>query len=391
MVMKIRLQILVQFLKLTLMWVGAFYCLNSSPLLMATDASSIDESESTATDEKSAEDATNNALAETQHKQDQQAALDDLKQSAAEAENAGGADSAAITEQLNAIAQEQAYNQMPPIMEKVMPGSSSMGDSLSKMYDTVSAGLTQLGVQGVNWGLYATPREGESFSGSPESYFLSKHINYFCSPESVQEQGLDQTGGSCKSNTEELQHADLRIASLLQPNVYSTMGSVAASEIVRNLTTPIPEPKMSGMVSNGITNNDDKIAAVDIFLRHASYDVARNSLNQMLVMRSPYSSVNGNTSMMASMAEQVNQRFQNASWTTKISQGTTDVVMREVAMMQAFQLWMDYMKYKQQERVEAILAVTLSNSLKNFNRLYEKIIELSSTMSRAGTNTAFTR
>ena len=68
------------------------------------------------------------------------------------------------------------------------------------------------------------------------------------------------------------------------------------------------------------------------------------------------------------MEQEATNRFENSDWHTTIDNANQEVLLKEMVKMEAFKIWMEYHKYKQNERIEALLATMIStqSSLNQF-------------------------
>ena len=73
-------------------------------------------------------------------------------------------------------------------------------------------------------------------------------------------------------------------------------------------------------------------------------------------------------SMVGWMKKFVTDRFGNQTWQEKINNAnSSEVLLREIAMMQAGKNWMDFQAYEQAERMEAVMATTLAITARMYN------------------------
>ncbi len=107
----------------------------------------------------------------------------------------------------------------------------------------------------------------------------------------------------------------------------------------------------------------------------ALLSVARYALDEMFGMRlsgnylnNPGSGTANSNSIMQIMENEATRRFGDTNYSGSStsflgSTSTTETDMiRDMAAMQAFQLWMEYQSYRQNERIAALLSAILANS-----------------------------
>lgn len=242
--------------------------------------------------------------------------------------------------------------------------AQTVGTSASSVESALNNTVLAKEIYDINWGLYATPRQNEQIQGDAINNFLANHENYFCSPTS----GVENTLGSqvCQSNTAVREHADLKISSLLEPSIYDQSQVVLAEEIIRTLTTPFPNDNLKNIVNHGLVKTADKIYMANIMAKHAMIQVARNSLNEIYATRlaetiptTPPTA----SSIMSIMENESGRRFKNKTWYDAVSQSSHEALLRELVHMESFRLWMDYYRYRQSERMEALLAVIVKQTV----------------------------
>lgn len=231
-------------------------------------------------------------------------------------------------------------------------------------------------VMDLNWGLYGTPRPDEQAKSDPINNFLYSHKSYYCSPSS----GIEQAFGTeiCQANSLTREHADLKISSLLEPSMYDLSQKVVAEDLIRMLTLPFPNSNIKDMVRDGLAKNSDKDYVAKMMAKQAAISVARNSLNEIYGARlaETISTVPPKTSsIMSIMEDESGRRFKNKDWYDAVSQSSNEALLRELVHMEAFKLWMDYYRYRQSERMEALLAVSVAQNI-------EQAIQMLETMPR---------
>lgn len=195
----------------------------------------------------------------------------------------------------------------------------------------------------------------------PKGYLVDKHNEMFCSMQ------IDK---KCQINSPLYTHADMR-ASVLIHNSYHNLEDIKlATEVIRNIVNPFPsnvalEMRDASVRDRELTRN--KSALAETYAIEARLGVVRNSFNSMLLNRLPLDLLKGksssekkNLSILGIMEQEAKDRFANAQWQTSIEQGNNDVFLKELAKMEAFKIWMDYHKYKQNERIESLLATMVA-------------------------------
>lgn len=259
-----------------------------------------------------------------------------------------------------------------------------------KLEQTLNSYLMPLEVQQLGNSVYNVGQNygasGQAISSStPQMDFVSKHVSGYCSPNiSVEKQQFNCSGQSGLSSTtaQFLEMGDIRTSVLLESVVYPTDGSsssqsvldIAAQNFIRNITMPFPSSLYTNYISNPTTfskNSSQRKAYANYMANQALIGVARYALDEMYGMRVPGSiiGVSGGgsetASIMSTMENEASRRFTDPNYVAFLTAGTTDQIslLREIAAMHAFELWMNYQSYRQNERIAALLSAMLTTNV----------------------------
>lgn len=265
-----------------------------------------------------------------------------------------------------------------------------MASTLEKAIDTF---LMPIEVQLIGNAVYNDPISlGSNLpsitpSSSPQMDFVTQHSGTYCSPkvptEATAFQCQGQTGNlnNDSATAQMLEMGDVRPSVLLEPVMYNQALTYAAVNLVRNLTLPFPSLTFKNFVTNASTfsgNASQKRAYANYMANQGYLSVARYALDEMFGMRvaGSYLSLPNNSnpdpknqSIMQIMENEATRRFGDPNYAGNsnafLNASTTQQIdiMRDMAAMQAFQLWMDYHAYRQNERIAALLAALLSNNV----------------------------
>ncbi len=235
--------------------------------------------------------------------------------------------------------------------------AKSVGISASAVEPTLSNILLPKELADLNWGLYATPLPGERVQGDVFNNFLANHEQYFCAPSS----GVENVFGApdCRSNEPTYQYGELKLSSLLAPTIYNSGQQALAESVIQTLTTPFPDSSISDLVTGGLAKSSDKVYVAKVMSKHAGMSAARNSLNEMYGARlsSAVGSPPQATSIISIMQTEATRRFENPAWYDAVGQSSSEALLRELVHMESYRLWTDYYRYRQNERIEALLAI----------------------------------
>ena len=234
--------------------------------------------------------------------------------------------------------------------------SKEIAENLGTMADFIESETNVMMLKeelsNLNWSLYSTTPGGK-YEDFPEGQFYDAHKQYFCSKNS----GIK--GVSC-TNTSQMEHANIKISSLLNPLQYDETQEFVAKEVIRNFSYPFPNMELRNLLAQGIKTPGDKRKAAALMLGSAIFNVAQNSLNEMHAMRLPSGSENNKSSLMNIIATESSRRFKDKNWHNAVQEASQEAMLREMLNIEAFKLWMDYYRYRQNERIEALLAILMT-------------------------------
>ncbi|MGD0466623.1 MAG: hypothetical protein ABSA84_08010 [Gammaproteobacteria bacterium] len=197
----------------------------------------------------------------------------------------------------------------------------------------------------------------------PRGYFVGKHDELFCSPIADPK--------NCKPKIVR-EYADIRPSVLLEQNIFSNKDQLlSAIEVINNITNPFPSriPLQMLELKDDIRRNSphNQAAFAETLVQEARLGVAKNSFNSMMLDRLSLSALEGgsvasdkNFSKLSLMEQEAKSRFEDSNWNTKIENAKQDDLLKEMVKMEAFKIWMEYHKYKQNERIEALLATMIA-------------------------------
>lgn len=228
----------------------------------------------------------------------------------------------------------------------------------------------------------------EVTSSNPQDNFVSKHESGYCSPN-IQ---AEAKGFACQSKTGQLSNdvltkeetaqylemGDVRTSVLLEPVIYNQALDYAAQNYIRNVTMPFPTQVFANYISNPETfskNSKQRSAFADYLSNHALLSVVRYALDEMYAMRVPGSILGGTAkdgapaaqSIMQIMENEATRRFVDSNYVTFLNDTANTLqidILRDMAAMQAFDLWLQYQNYRQNERIAALLSALVSVNAK---------------------------
>lgn len=230
--------------------------------------------------------------------------------------------------------------------------------------------------------LYGTTPNGMA----PADAVLTKHFQSYCAANSTVESGSNCTADPL------LQFGDIKVSSILSGTVYSAPRAQAAQDFLMNLLDSPEAPGVANFSAN-IPVNAAKIAAdptlkssyVKALTDEALISVIRQPFVEMMAKRTALPQNAGGQSEMQMMEQQAIQRFMSADWVNTLKQMKPEQVQQDQALMQAYQIWLEYQRYRQMERVEALLSIL---ALQNFRSAKNTDAQLSKQPSVTDANNA---
>lgn len=242
--------------------------------------------------------------------------------------------------------------------------------------------IEQKELNDINYDLYrmrsSDVNDRVSSAQDPRGYFLNKHNNMFCLPQ------MDK---KCKVNSSIYVYGDIKTNTLLSENIYKDREQINLfNEVIRNIVNPFPsnialEMLVASDAEKELPNN--KAALAENYASQARLGLSRNSFNTMLFNRLPLkyvpgSNINDNNkdqaefSKLSVMEKQVSSRFANTDWLQFIDKSNKESLSKELIKMLAFYMWMEFEKYKQEERIESLLATLVAQQETTNNILIQK-------------------
>jgi hypothetical protein len=231
---------------------------------------------------------------------------------------------------------------------------------------------------GTNYGALGN----EITSSTPQMDFVTKHITGYCSPNITTEaQAFSCNGqaGNLNGDTvsaQFLEMGDIRTSVLLEPLAYTQVIDLAARNFIRNITMPFPTQLYANYVTgqNFSTNAAQRKNYAIYMANQALLGVARYAMDEMYGMRTLGSNMQAtgsaaSSSIMTVMENEATRRFTDPNYAGNANSFLNNVnttqqqVLVDMAAMQAFQLWLDYQSYRQNERIASLLAAILANNV----------------------------
>lgn len=197
----------------------------------------------------------------------------------------------------------------------------------------------------------------------------SNYAKSYCS-DGDQKAGVKdpETGKVCTPVAVELQNAGIRADVFLSPvanMTYSAQEAKAAEDFIVMVTNPIPVELLPESQEKSLSGDKFQLAmmSVNARLSAAQYVMEQSRASKVaLDLENPGASgYTGALSVIGNMQRFVQERFGNEKYTDKLDASTNGYgLYKELSLQMAFNNWMDFHGYLQNERIEGMLAVELA-------------------------------
>ena len=231
----------------------------------------------------------------------------------------------------------------------------------------------------INYDLYRITTLGPNdksqitLAQDPRGYFIYKHDNTFCSSD---------LNNKCQLQSPLYTYGDIKLNVLLE-NLYLKKDKIdLATEIIRNIINPFPSNTALEMLE--ATEQEKKkpknqAALAEVYASQARLGVARNTFNNIFFNRLPLDTLNNNKaavkekfSINSIIEQQAKNRFEDSNWHESLEKADVDTKLKEITEMESFKIWLDYQKYKQNERIESLLATLVAQQESIYQLLLQK-------------------
>lgn len=226
---------------------------------------------------------------------------------------------------------------------------------------------------GISAGMYSVGPLASDPAATRSANILTSHFGSFCGspPES-------SPGNGCPTDPL-LMFGDTKLSTILTGTSYQPARITAINQFLYNLI-PIPTNNLAPFVTDGKVNiskfptslpkddpnsqtysNPEKSFA-SMLSDQALLSIPRQSFAEMVAKRTP--SQSGGDSMMQIMERVAMQRFMSTAWSQTLPTMEAKNLLQEIALMQSYHIWLEYERYRQMERIEALLSAMV---IQNYN------------------------
>lgn len=208
-------------------------------------------------------------------------------------------------------------------------------------------------------------------SSNPRQEFVDRHLAGYCTAQFDTEMKAGCVPGSLSPEDQKyLELGDIKASVLLSPDKYSEVTSLMAQNLIRTLLNPFPTDEVRRAIQDQALDGKKDVYAEQLAVQ-AARGVPLFSFNEMFAMRATGTELGAGDgsetySIMSVMENEFTRRFYNkADLEDILNDGGTDElrVLKEMARMQAADLWLKYLSFRQSERIEALLATGVAQSI----------------------------
>lgn len=168
--------------------------------------------------------------------------------------------------------------------------------------------------------------------------------------------GYYETAATDPNNTtkQREQLGVLNFANLYQRSSVS-IDDANINTLIKLITDPFPTKVAVPKEGDSATKEAIASAAIE----KAIVSVSLNTFVDMIAKRTPNSNT-ADKSMLQIMEDESSWRIKDVNWFKEISLSSQEAVLREMAQMMAFNMWMNYQQYRQNEQIAAMMAASVA-------------------------------
>lgn len=156
---------------------------------------------------------------------------------------------------------------------------------------------------------------------------------------------------------------------LIQSDTIAAEDSTAAVQLMSLLTNPFPQLDPiteAALTTPGAITGKAPEKLARYFAHSASVGLSASGIGDIIARRTLPSTDDPNAkSLMQIMKEYGEQRFSDSDWVSAMGAASEPALLREIAQMQAYSIWMQYQQYRLEEQQVALL----SSINANFSRM----------------------
>ncbi len=269
-----------------------------------------------------------------------------------------------ILNNVHASSSPSSSSSSSPATVTPSPFQKNAGAAIPILETGVQNYLTAKETDDLNYGLHLMPTgTNTAMSTTPQIQFLTDYVRSSCNASS-----LENNMPECSNST--------GIYTILRPsNIFNSINYTSPTDPVLNasvgvihaLIEPFPDPQLNTLLQDtaNFSKNENDIA--NLIAAQAPIMMAKNSLNGILARRyvdpaiaSQLPSGYNSSSITQIMHDESLRRLTDQTWFTGLNNLSQNQLIIELLEVEAFKLWMEYNKFQQNERIEALLATLVA-------------------------------
>ena len=176
--------------------------------------------------------------------------------------------------------------------------------------------------------------------------------------------------------------AMIDISTLLNPARLTLAEQAVVQQLIINITNPTPT-KMSTSLSQALNGTPvpldsstppslevpQKIEFVQRQMSQALFSVPQRALYEVMAARLPIPDAPNGESLIQILENESTWRMQTPAWFASLAVTPAEGVLREIAQMDAMRLWLQYQQYRQEERIEVLMATMVAAQAQMVNQM----------------------
>ena len=239
--------------------------------------------------------------------------------------------------------------------------------SIKNLESDVQSYLTDREKEAIDFGLHLVNFSGSVIQTSPQQQFINDFSRISCNKQ--YESNLPE----CADSLQELSpYAHLRPSNIFDILKYNEQQLNIAKTVARTIIDPFPDDQLNTILSDPqqAKDSEKQKTMANLIASQAGLTLAQNSLHEIMAKR--YSSDQKN-SVMQMIYDESFRRLIDPKWITDTAKLSTDGLLLELLQVEAFKLWVDYYRFTQNERIEALLAALVSAQISSGNKVSNKL------------------
>jgi hypothetical protein len=265
-----------------------------------------------------------------------------------------------------------AANESPSNNSKLAPSDFQKNGAIIKILESgVQDFIKVRETEDLNYGLHLIGFDGIAID-NPQTQFITDYSRTSCNQNSLQS-NLQE----CRNAINGYYYTLIRPSNIFESLNYKQPIELNASiGVAHSLIDPFPSTKLNSLLKDKQTAINSKNEIASLIASQVPMMMAKNSINGIIARRyvdpdtmqklpSNYTA----KSILEMMHDESTRRLTDADWFNNLNNLPVNQLLMELLQVEAFKLWMEYNKFQQNERIEALLATLLSSQAGQANAI----------------------